>query len=68
RTGDYRRVARAIVDMEIRGAPAIGVAAAYALALAAAEAASRGGDGFIEALSEARREIESTRPTAYNLF
>ncbi|BAN89979.1 S-methyl-5-thioribose-1-phosphate isomerase [Aeropyrum camini] len=68
RTADYRRVARAIVDMEIRGAPAIGVAAAYGLALAAAEAASRGGDGFMEAVSEARRRIESTRPTAYNLF
>lgn len=67
RSTDYRRIARAIVDMEIRGAPAIGVSAAYAMALAALEASSRPGQ-FEDLLLEARREIESTRPTAYNLF
>ena len=67
RSRDYRRVARAIVDMEIRGAPAIGVAAAYGLALAALEASSRP-SRFMEAVSEARKVLASTRPTAFNLF
>ncbi|MCE4604892.1 MAG: S-methyl-5-thioribose-1-phosphate isomerase [Aeropyrum sp.] len=67
RSSDYRRIARAIVDMEIRGAPAIGVSASYALALAALEASGAGGE-FMDRVSEARRVLESTRPTAYNLF
>jgi methylthioribose-1-phosphate isomerase len=51
-------VAAAIRDMAIRGAPAIGVAAAYGLALAAA----RGED-----LGEASAVLASSRPTAVNL-
>ena len=67
RSRDYRRIAKAIKDMEIRGAPAIGVAAGYALALAALEASSSSAD-FVEKLSRAKRELASTRPTAFNLF
>jgi methylthioribose-1-phosphate isomerase len=52
-------VAEAIRTLAVRGAPAIGVAAAYALALAAL----RGDD-----LAEAERELASSRPTAVNLF
>jgi methylthioribose-1-phosphate isomerase len=52
-------VAEAIRTLAIRGAPAIGVAAAYALALAAL----RGDD-----LVEAEHELASSRPTAVNLF
>lgn len=52
-------VADAIRTLAVRGAPAIGVAAAYGLALAAL----RGDD-----LSEAERELASSRPTAVNLF
>ena len=50
--------AHAIADMAVRGAPAIGVFAAYALALAA----KRG-----EAIDEARVRLLATRPTAVNL-
>jgi methylthioribose-1-phosphate isomerase len=52
-------VAEAIATMAIRGAPAIGVAAAYGLALAAL----RGED-----LPEAERVLAASRPTAVNLF
>jgi methylthioribose-1-phosphate isomerase len=51
-------VARAIQTMVVRGAPAIGVAAAYGIALAAA----RGED-----LAEADRVLRESRPTAVNL-
>ena len=52
-------VAEAIRTLAVRGAPAIGIAAAYGLALAAL----RGED-----LAEAERELASSRPTAVNLF
>ena len=52
-------VAEAIRTLAVRGAPAIGVAAAYALALTAL----RGDD-----LAAAERELASSRPTAVNLF
>lgn len=51
-------VARAIADMAVRGAPAIGIAAAYGLGLAAL----RG-----ERLEEAADRLAATRPTAVNL-
>ncbi|HXQ94700.1 MAG TPA: S-methyl-5-thioribose-1-phosphate isomerase [Thermoplasmata archaeon] len=53
-------VARAIRTMQVRGAPAIGVAAAYGMALAA-----RGGRAGPEA---AAKLLRATRPTAYDLF
>jgi methylthioribose-1-phosphate isomerase len=58
-------VARAIRDMAVRGAPAIGCAAAYGLALGAAEAArSTDPDG---AFARARETLLAARPTAVNL-
>ena len=56
---DHRAVAEAIRDMVVRGAPAIGCAAAYGLALAAHEGAP---------LAEAAQRLAATRPTAVNLF
>ncbi len=58
RCGTAAEVAEAIKTLAVRGAPAIGVAAAYGLALAAA----RGDD-----LAEADRILRSSRPTAVNL-
>jgi methylthioribose-1-phosphate isomerase len=55
----YREVAAAIREMAVRGAPAIGIAAAYGMALAAL----CGHD-----LGEASRELAASRPTAVNLF
>lgn len=68
RTRDYRRVGEAIRDMEIRGAPAIGVSAAFAMALAALETTAANTDDYIEGLRRAREYLASTRPTAFNLF
>ncbi|MBA3347190.1 MAG: S-methyl-5-thioribose-1-phosphate isomerase, partial [Actinobacteria bacterium] len=51
-------VAQAIRTLAVRGAPAIGIAAAYAYALAAAQGAD---------LDEAYRELATSRPTAVNL-
>jgi len=56
---DHLEVAEAISDMTVRGAPTIGVAAAYGMALAQKAGAD---------LSEAAATIKATRPTAYDLF
>jgi methylthioribose-1-phosphate isomerase len=60
-------VAEAIRAMVVRGAPAIGVAAAYGLVLAAVE--ERGaGTLFVEAMHRVDAMLRSTRPTAVNLM
>ncbi|MCQ5029049.1 S-methyl-5-thioribose-1-phosphate isomerase [Flavonifractor sp. DFI.6.63] len=56
---DWRAVAEAIRTMVVRGAPAIGISAAYAYALAALA----GGD-----LGQAKAGLAASRPTAVNLF
>jgi len=61
---DYREVARAIKDMVIRGAPAIGVAAAMGVALGMQHA--RGDRG--RAFTKISGVLAATRPTAVNLF
>ncbi len=65
---DYRHVARAIKEMYIRGAPAIGAAAAYGLALAATQSQATTLQGLLADLDAAALEIQATRPTAVNLF
>jgi methylthioribose-1-phosphate isomerase len=64
---DYRDVADAIRDMKVRGAPAIGVTAAFAMALAA-RTLPEDGTARNEAFEEACRILAATRPTAVNLF
>jgi methylthioribose-1-phosphate isomerase len=59
-------VADSIRDMLVRGAPAIGVAAAYGL-VAAAFAAKGDGPEFMEAMSNADKVLRAARPTAVNL-
>jgi methylthioribose-1-phosphate isomerase len=61
----YQEVACAIRDMVIRGAPAIGVAAAMGVALGVAHAAEDNLDGEFERICDA---LARTRPTAVNLF
>lgn len=56
---DLESVARAIETMVVRGAPAIGITAAYGIAVAAREGV---------ALAEADARLRRTRPTAVNLF
>jgi methylthioribose-1-phosphate isomerase len=60
-------VARAIKTMQVRGAPAIGVAAAYGLALAAEAHASDDKRTFVQAIEAAAAVLRHTRPTAVNL-
>jgi len=66
-TDDYREVAGAIRDLKIRGAPAIGIAAAMALAVAAMGVRADSGEQLLEALDEPARVLLSTRPTAVNI-
>ena len=64
---DPSEVAEAIRAMRVRGAPAIGVAAAYGLALAAARSTSSSRDELLAELESAARELAAARPTAVNL-
>jgi len=65
---DFRSVAKSIKVMNIRGAPAIGVAAAMGMALATIEYKGLVKDNFLVKMEEAADVIRSTRPTASNLF
>lgn len=67
-TSDPERVAQAIERMEIRGAPAIGVAAALAVALAASRFDGRDISAMKEYLLLTIDRLRKTRPTAVNLF
>lgn len=66
-TSDYRDVIARIRDMSVRGAPAIGIAGAYALALAAIELASDYGVSFSDNLHATAAAIKDARPTGANL-
>jgi len=59
---------RAIKTMIVRGAPAIGVAAAYGMYLGAREIESCDRDQFLTQLEEVAQRLRQTRPTAVNLF
>lgn len=61
-------VAAAIRGMVVRGAPAIGVTAAYGMALAAQKSAATDRTGLIDELDEARKTLDAARPTAVNLL
>ncbi len=64
----YQDIAVAIVELKIRGAPAIGVAGAYAVALGALEIKARSREEFMAKFRRVCEAIASTRPTAKNLF
>lgn len=64
---DVNTVAEAIVSLRVRGAPAIGVAAAYGVVIAAQEAIARDAD-FDRDVAESIQKLSQTRPTAVNLF
>lgn len=77
---DHHQVARCIRDLAVRGAPAIGIAAAYGLYLAARRFAEenppavvgagedRGVEALLRSVEQAAGELAATRPTAVNLF
>ncbi len=65
---DYLAVANAIKTMQVRGAPAIGAAAAYGYALGALEHRNAEKGEFLAAMEQVYKVLASTRPTAVNLF
>jgi len=67
---DYQCVAKAIEDMVVRGAPAIGVVAAYGVVLGAKEVAKRA-KSYVDFKAKVEliiNRLAATRPTAVNLF
>ena len=65
---DYREVATAIRDMIVRGAPAIGVAAAMGVALGVRDSKARNHTELRPEFNEICSALAATRPTAVNLF
>ena len=63
----WQDVAEAIRDMAVRGAPAIGVAAAYGVALAAARSSAGSVEVLREDVARAGAGLAAARPTAVNL-
>lgn len=68
RCAAWGEVAEAIRTLVVRGAPAIGVAAAFGVALAAGQSRAPGFDGLLADLERAVKGLAATRPTAVNLF
>lgn len=65
---DYRQVIAAIRDLTVRGAPAIGVAAAFCAALGAQPLSGLSPEKFQKQFEKICGEIAAARPTARNLF
>ena len=65
-TSDYRVIAEAIKKLRVRGAPAIGIAAAFGVVLGALE--YQGSTDLPEQIEKIIAELGGTRPTAVNLF
>jgi methylthioribose-1-phosphate isomerase len=63
----YREVAEAIRDMVVRGAPAIGAAGAFGMALAARQSPARDCVALLDDLAAAKATLDAARPTAVNL-
>lgn len=65
---NYEEVAEAIKILAVRGAPAIGVAASYGIAIAARSLVTLDNDAFYTSVRQAMHVLGATRPTAVNLF
>ncbi len=64
----YEQVAEAIVTMVVRGAPAIGVSAAYGIALGTMNSKAKTPEEFAPEFEKICARLAATRPTAVNLF
>ena len=67
RLRSYAQVADAIHALIVRGAPAIGIAAAWGVVLAAREVSAENGDEALQQLAPAMQQLNDARPTAVNL-
>ena len=65
---NYHDVVLAIKEMRVRGAPAIGVAVAYGIALGASGIKAANKDEFLAQLNQVMQAFAASRPTAVNLF
>ncbi len=65
---DVGCVWESIKTLRVRGAPAIGIAAAYGIVLGTQQVSSADSHTFLEVLDQVSRYLESSRPTAVNLF
>ena len=65
---DVEGVAGAIKDMVVRGAPAIGVTAAYGVVIAARERFNQNAENWVDLVVEDMKILAASRPTAVNLF
>ncbi|MCX7724260.1 MAG: S-methyl-5-thioribose-1-phosphate isomerase [Thermodesulfovibrio sp.] len=64
---DYEQIARAIENLSIRGAPAIGIASAYAVAIATLKLNVSSGERLLSELNPVFQRLINTRPTAVNI-
>lgn len=67
-TSRYQDVVTAIKELKVRGAPAIGVAGAYGVAVGALAIKAKSRESFLEKLHVVIQTIAAARPTARNLF
>ena len=67
-TDDYLEVCTAIKKLVVRGAPSIGVAGGFAVALGALKIKTHSRDLFAKEYRDVSRTVAATRPTARNLF
>jgi methylthioribose-1-phosphate isomerase len=65
---DSAAVSQAIRDLVVRGAPAIGIAAAYGVVLAGRGVTAKHGSDALEKMSAAIAQLNASRPTAVNLM
>ncbi len=65
---DSAAVCQAIRDLVVRGAPAIGIAAAWGVVLAGQKIAAANGADALQKLDSALKELNASRPTAVNLM
>ncbi|MEM2099530.1 MAG: S-methyl-5-thioribose-1-phosphate isomerase [Candidatus Bathyarchaeia archaeon] len=65
---NYYQMAEAIKNLRVRGAPLLGAAAAFALALTAYHSKAKTSEELLAEIDTAAKTIKSTRPTAVNLF
>jgi methylthioribose-1-phosphate isomerase len=65
---EYRGVVEAIKELKVRGAPAIGIAAAYGIALGAQSIQQHEKTAFLHQFEAVMKDFAAARPTAVNLF
>ncbi len=65
---DVETVFEAIRSLRVRGAPAIGIAAAYGVVVGAQQASKEDAGSFLAAVNRAADRLAESRPTAVNLF